>query len=257
MRIVSLTSDLGISDPYLADLKGNAYAKEPEIKLLDVNHNIKKFFIAEAAYNLKRCFRSFPSGSIHIIGVENPEYPDKDYIGVEAEGHYFFANNNGVVPLIVEESEMELVHLNNNHIPSNFPMRDILLPAALKIYNGQKLNEIGEPYSDEMIRLSHQRPVLLERIIRGTIIYVDSYGNAISNINQEHLDAYKHLGKPIINYSRRDYIRNISFTYNDVPEGEKLCFFNEGGNLEIAISMGNASQLLGLNAGNTIMIEFE
>lgn len=255
MTIITLTTDLGLRDFYVPSVKGMIYQEIADATVVDITHQIKPFDIAEAAFILGNTFTDFPQGTIHLVSVESDQDTQGTFLLASIEGQYILAKDNGLLSLITEQPPNELIKFqaaDQHHL--KFPLKHMLAQKAVEIAKGSPLDALGTPDGDIVMR-THLRPILLENVVRGTVIYVDNFGNVITNISQNDLDRYPNATQVKINYSRNEYIKRIYNHYEDVPEGEKVCLFGTKGYLEIAINKGNASQLLGLNTGHTIILE--
>lgn len=255
--IITLTSDFGLRDYYVSALKGYIYSHLPTANIVDISHQIKPFHIAEAAFILRSAYKNFPRGTIHLICMDSDMQKATDFILVKYDGHFFLARDNGVISLVISGAPEEIIKLkcdDKKHLL--FFARDVLAEAALTLIKEGEDKIKGEKLK-HITALSNLKAILTGDVIRGTVIYVDNFGNAVTNIQPGHLERYKKMGIPIINYTRNEYIDKISTHYDDVPEGERLCLFGNTGFLEIAINKGSASQLLGLYTGHVILVEFE
>jgi S-adenosyl-L-methionine hydrolase (adenosine-forming) len=166
------------------------------------------------------------------------------------------AKDNGLIPLIIDNTPDKIIRLNKK---SNedllFPLKNIMARAACRLAVSRNEYDLGLA-SKEIYTVTTLNPMLERDIIRGTILYIDNYGNAITNIRKSHLERYDPDKKTAISFGRRISVNKISELYSDVPEGEVVCLFGSGGLLEIAINKGSAAQLLGLQLKNAILIEF-
>ncbi len=254
MSIITLTTDFGLKDHYSAILKGHLLDKNPNLNIVDITHNIKKYDIVQASYLLKNSFYCFPKGSIHIASVNN--YPDnrKCFLAIRKEGHYFIGPDNGLFSLMFDDLREDMYELEYNVRPE-FPLSTLYSNAVGHIASGRPFNEIGIPVVSIEQRLSLQA-VTTENQIRGSVIHVDDYENVIVNITR---DKFNEIGKSrtfSIYFKRNNPIKNLVSNYADVPIGEMLCHFNSADHLEIAINMGKASTLLGLKKDDGIEVEF-
>jgi S-adenosylmethionine hydrolase len=272
MQIITLTTDMGLIDHYVASLKGTILRLSPKTQIVDVSHTVKPFNISEAAFYLCSCFRDFPIGTIHVVGVDSE--PIVNFTGSEGsfpsillfEGHYFIANDNGFFGAFLEEYQPEkfwrLDDVLSNQNLFRFPTKNMLIPAACKIAEGMNIDEFASPYST-FKKAFALNAVIEPNLIKGNIRHIDSYGNLITNV---HKDLFERFGKDTpftIYFRKRDYyIDLISVTYNEVPEGEKVAVFNDNNYLEIAInrgannSGGGAEKLFGVHRGDVVRIEF-
>jgi len=138
----------------------------------------------------------------------------------------------------------------------HFPLADIFVRAACHLAQGGKLNQIGLPV-DTIEKKMNLQPIIDKNQIKGSVIYIDSFQNVITNITKEFFNNIQRGRRFILYFKRNETIHNLSWHYNEVPEGEKLCLFGISDHLEIAINKGNASGLLGLNIGDSVMLDFE
>ncbi len=257
MGIITLTTDLGLRDFYVPSVKGRIYTHSPETKVVDITHQIKPFNIAEAAFLLSNAYRDFPEFTTHLVSIESDFDTQGDFVLAQVNNHYFIAKNNGLISLITDEPTQKIRKLTeSDRSLLKFPLKEVMADIAIELDHGTLLDELGEPM-DEMVARANLRPILLEGVIRGTVIYVDNFGNAISNITKQTLERYSEKKQISINYNKTNYIKAIQEHYEDVPEGECIALFGVNGYLEIAINKGNASQLLGLHIGHTIIVECE
>ncbi len=258
MPIITLTSDLGNKDFYLAAVKGSILSGLPDARIVDITHQIPSYNIAQAAFIVGNAFHYFPEGTVHIVSVDNSYEANARFVALKAMGHYFIAPDNGLLSIFLKPEQIEKIVKINLRILSDyihFPIKDILVKSAIHLAKGGNIDLIGR----KMERLNYRtilQPIIDNKQIRGSIIYIDSFENAITNITKE---LFEEVGKNKsfqILFKRSETIEEISKSYSDVPEGEKLCLTGITGYLEIAINKGKASSLLGLNLGETIIIQF-
>jgi len=138
----------------------------------------------------------------------------------------------------------------------HFPLADIFVKAACHLAGGGKLSEIGLPIA-AMEKKMNLQPIVEKNMIKGAVIYIDSFQNVITNITKEFFNKVQQGRQFTLSFKRNETINHLSWHYNEVPEGEKLCLFGISDHLEIAINKGNASGLLGLNLGDSVIINFE
>ena len=275
MAIITLTTDFGHKDHFVGAIKGTIYKELSDAKIVDISHSIAPFNIQECAYILKNSYKNFPDGSIHIVGVDSELTPENQHIAVLVDNHYFIMANNGVIGLIISEIVPEkVVEIQlPNSIDSSFPEMDVFVKAASHIARGGKLEVIGRPFKD-LKDLREFNPRISDdgKTISGSVIYIDNYGNVVTNIQQ---NTFKSIGKgrPFELHARNKKIREIHKKYSDIinydldksqrkSPGELLALFNSSGYVEIAIyksdlnTVGGASTLLGLDYRDTVIINF-
>lgn len=276
MPIITLTTDFGIKDHFVSAVKGAIYTELPEAIIVDISHEISPFHITQAAYIIQNAYKSFPKGSIHIVGIDSELNPENKHIAVQLDDHYFICANNGLISLIASEfNPVKIVEINiHDAIDTNFPVLDVFVAVACHIARGGTLEVIGKSI-DTIKLIKGITPIVNvgDKQIVGSIIYIDNYGNVITNITRK---LFEDIGKG------RDFkitARNAVFTtiyerYSDAinfniekskreEDGKKLAIFNSSGYLELAIyksnpkTVGGASSLFGLHYRDTVSINFE
>lgn len=257
MAIITLTTDLGSKDFYQAALKGSIVRHLPTANIIDITHEIAAFNIPHAAFVLKNAFHYFPEDTVHLIGIDSVYHERTRYLALRYKKHYFVGSDNGIFSLLFDEEPEEIVEINImqdlNYL--HFPLSDIFAKAACHLANGGKLTEIGIPTNQLEQRMTLQ-PVIEGDVIRGAVIYIDSFQNVITNITKDIFTRYQKNRNFTLYFRRNESINTLSWHYNEVPEGEKLCLFGISNHLEIAMNKGNASGLLGLHVGDIVRIEF-
>lgn len=255
MSIVTLTSDFGAQDYYVALLKGAILSRQNPIQLIDITHNVKNYNIVQAAFIFKNAWQSFPEGTIHILSINDFDNEHQGFLAIKHAGHYFIGPDNGLFWLVFEKMPDEVYELPKIEI-SNFPLKDIYASAVAHIILQKSLQKIGKRLQSIVQRIALQ-PVTSQAHIRGSVIHIDNYDNVIVNIGRE---LFEKIGKDrpfSLYFKRHEPITQLSKNYYDVPVGEILCRFNSADCLEIAINMGKASSLLGLNIEDVVQIDFQ
>jgi S-adenosylmethionine hydrolase len=252
MHVVTLTTDFGTKDYYVAELKGSLLSTSAGISIVDVSHSIESYDIVQAAFFLSSVYTRFPKGTIHIISVFNYYDEYVEHIVIEREGYYYIAPNNGVLSLLFEdirEEEIHKIEFKNGHIASR------MAHAVGVITHGLPLSELG-PHPVEVTRKMGIQPVITNNQIRATIIHIDHYENVVVNLSRSLFEKIRGDRPFSLYYKQTEPITKISKNYGDAPVGETLCLFNSAGYLEIAVNMGKASSMYNLNKDETIQINF-
>lgn len=275
MAIITLTTDFGTKDHFVAALKGTILKELSNASIVDISHEISPFNIQECAYILKNSYRAFPKGTIHIVGLDAEQSSENEHIIVFADGHYFISANNGVISLITKEVSPDAVFEIN--MPSSkktaFPTHSVFLHVACHIGRGGKPEVIGKPFAN-LKELKEFEPRVLNdgRSIAGNVIYIDNYGNVVSNIQKSLFEAYRN-GRKFEIVARTSTITSIHESYNGIVNynlernqrkgpGDLLALYNSSDYIELAIyksdlnTVGGASTLLGLGYRDTITINF-
>jgi len=276
MPIITLTTDFGLKDHFAGAVKGAIYSELADAKIVDISHNVSPFHITEAAYIIQNAYRNFPEGTIHIIGIDSEQTPENKHIAVKLEGHYFVCANNGIMSMITRTIvPEEVVEINiHDRIKTNFTELDVFVQVACHIARGGTLGVIGKPIK-EIRAITGIMPVINseQKQIIGNVIYVDNYGNVITNITRR---LFEEVGKSrsFRIQARRAHFTGIYDKYCDAinfdiektkreEDGKKIALFNSSGYLELAIyksnpsTVGSASTLFGLDYRDTVTVNFD
>jgi S-adenosylmethionine hydrolase len=255
MQIVTLITDFGSKGYRTGALKGAILSSVPQAVLVDISHDITPFEIGEAAFVLSASYPHFPSGTIHVINVYNYYDQQNRLIFFERQGQFFIGPDNGIFSLIFDD-------LNNNvySFAKESSRPDYKLQIGRIIHNLMQedisLEDIGYKVEDARQKMLLQ-PVIAEDQIRGSVIYIDRYGNAVLNINKELFERIREGRSFALFFKRHDPICKISSHFMEADIGAPLCSFNAQGWMEIAVNLGRASSLLGLKEGDAVQIEFK
>ena len=261
MAIITLTTDLGTTDSYLASVKGAIHSQLKEVQIVDISNHIEPFNIQQAAYILRNCFKDFPAETVHIISVDDELSVTTDHLAVKANSHYFIGADNGFFSLLLNEVKPEKIVKLNISLTSNcmtFATKNIFVPAACHIARGGTIEIIGTATKDFRVKRIELKAVLQKDMIRGAVVHVDSYGNAVTNISKDEFRRVQKGRSFTIVFGREDeMITDLSEKYKDVTTAEKLALFGENDQLQIAMNKGQASKLLGLKLHEIVRIEFK
>ncbi len=256
MPVLTLTTDWGHKDHYIAAVKGSILSQIPDAVIVDISHEVPPFNTETASFVIRNCYRNFPKDSIHIIGVNTLADIESPHLVIKYEDQYFIGADNGIFSLIFDENPEEIyeIEVMQDSDYFTFSTRDVFVKVAGMIAQGVDLKEFGKKIDKINQKLAFH-PVVEQNTIKGIVIHIDNYENAISNIHEKLFrDILK--GKPFSISFRGYEIKKISKSYDDVPVGEILAIFGSGGFLEIAMNQGNAASLLGLHFKDTIRIEY-
>ncbi|MBK8347494.1 MAG: SAM-dependent chlorinase/fluorinase [Saprospiraceae bacterium] len=255
MQIVSLTTDYGSKDFYVAELKASILTNKNDFSIIDISHEIDRFDIVQAAFYVQNAMTSFPEGSIHIVAV-NCNYKRKsEYICFEKNNSYFIGPNNGIFSLIFDHLDESNIYQIVAPNPEQISVNAIFSHAAAYIGHGLPLSEIGNIVSVFSKKLVIQ-PVVTSQQIRATIIHIDHFENIVVNLKKELFDKVRNNRNFELYYKPNDPITFLSRDYGDVSIGDAVAFFNSAGYLEIALNMDKASSMLNLMKNEMIQINF-
>ncbi len=255
MSVITITSDFGLQDYYLASIKGALLCETLQYPLVDITHNIESHDIVQAAFIFKNAWKHFPPESIHLISVKNFFGKKKRFLVFKKNEHYFVGPDNGLFSLVFEEWPDEPVFVLEPEEESSFPLKAVFAKAVKHIIDKKELAGLG-PEGGEVVQRITFQPVITKGEIRGSVIHIDRYENVIVNISQVLFEQMAEGREFSIFFKRHDPITRICRHYHEAPVGEPLCLFNSSGYLEIAINMGKAGSLLGLKVEDSIHIYF-
>lgn len=275
MAIITLTTDFGEKDHFAGATKGAIYSELPDVKIVDISHSIAPFNVPEAAYIILNAYSNFPKGTIHLIGIDSELNKENKHIAVKLDDHYFVCANNGIMSMICAEIAPEkIVEINiHDKIESSFAVLDVFVKVACHIARGGTLEVIGKviedikPIKDIVPFVNDDKTQII-----GSIIYIDNYGNVVTNIKKRFFESVQ-KGRPFEVSARNYKFSTIHSKYSDIinfeiekskrhDEGRKMVVFNSSNYLEIALyksntaTVGSASSLLGLGLRDTITVNF-
>ncbi|HRG58775.1 MAG TPA: SAM-dependent chlorinase/fluorinase [Bacteroidia bacterium] len=256
MPTITLTSDLGTQDFYLAAIKGTLLGLLKDIHIIDITHQIPSFDIFKAAETLKHCYHFFPEGSIHCILVNPQSHLKAPILLCKYNGHYFLGPDNGLFSFLFDENPEIIVRVNENQnaIKSSFPFIDLYIPTLRLLIENSAVESIGS-FENDYVRKSPFNSFGKEDVLHGYFWHIDKFGNCISNINKELFDKVGQGQKFLLDIKGQEE-NNILTHYDEKQGGTLMVFFNFLGLLEVAINNGNASQLLGLSRNDKVIIRF-
>jgi S-adenosylmethionine hydrolase len=253
MGLITLLTDFGYRDHYVAALKARLLQLAPALPVVDISHAVEPFDIAHAVYVLGSVFRDFPAGSVHVVGVnDHGAGPTPTWHAARYQDHFIVTADNGLLALLCDGSPEELVALPAAETPS--PTRDVLLPAAVALAQGEALSSLG-PVVTEFHRLNNRQVRLQDDRITGHVAHVDHYGNLVTNISRNAVEVVGR-GRPLTVHFGREVVRELQPHFSAAEPGEAVTVFNSQGCLCLGICQGNASELLGLHFDSQVDVRF-
>lgn len=258
MRIITLTTDFGIKDSYAGAMKGVILSINSDAKILDITHLISHQNIFEAAIVISEVYKYFPKGTIHI-GVVDPGVGSKRKpILIETERYFFIGPDNGLFSLALKKERIKkAVHITAKKyflkdVSSTFHGRDIFAPVAAHLSLGKKPDSFGKPLNTRPQLIDMPEPTKKNTSIIGEVIYIDSFGNLITNINKEDIAR---LNKPFEIIIKSIRIKGISKTYANGKKGKPIAIVGSSNHLEIACYLGSAFENLQIKQGERIEVK--
>ncbi|MBN1216792.1 MAG: SAM-dependent chlorinase/fluorinase [Candidatus Lokiarchaeota archaeon] len=269
-RIIALITDFGIKGThYIASMKAIIFKICPMANIIDISHSITPFSIIEASYILKTSYSYFPKGSIFIIVVDPGVGSKRDILILETKDNYYFIGpDNGIFTHISHSAINCFIAKNknyfNNPISNTFHGRDIMAPLAAYLYNRIEPNEFGPKINvNNILQLTLDFKIINNQEIEGIIQYIDTFGNAITNIeiDNDHIvnsNIFLENGQKLKLYIKNnEYACNYSLYFESIPKKSLLIIKGSTDYLEISINKGNASDKLNIFTGDKIKIKFD
>jgi len=255
LPLITLLTDFGSKDYFVASMKGVILRINSEARIIDISHDIGPHHIAEAAYCLQACYRTFPEGAVHVVVVDPGVGGHRRPILAKTGRYYFVAPDNGVLtPILNLEEDIEIREIENRQyqLPSpgaTFHGRDVFAPAAAWLAKGTALSSFGRLVPDP-VRMNWPQPRMTARTIIGEIVYIDRFGNLISNISCAQVDAGK-LGRPEIRVGEH-LIGNLVANYSEGQADVLHALINSNGMLELFLKERPASECLKIGVGAVV-----
>ncbi len=274
MSVITFTSDYGLVDHRVSSVKGAILNLKEDITIVDITHQIQAYNLLQTAYIVRNAYSFFPKGTVHIISVDSFYTKERKCILYKSDDHYFIAADNGVLSLIFYDLKPEAIYeiTFNNRFDDEvrFTSTDIFAPVAVHLQNGGLPEVIGRKITESK-QLSFPRAVFneSENMLIGEIMYIDNFGNVVSNISKKTFEKSSVGYENFIVKFRNLALSRIYGQYTDLVHdwtkeqefhGKAAAVFNDAGLLELTIYKGNgengAKTLFGLRVGESIFIEF-
>ncbi len=239
--LITLLTDFGSADSYVAEVKGVLLSQVHGAALVDITHQIPPGDVRAAQYVLSRVWHRFPQGSVHLAVVDPGVGTDRRALAASLAGHFFVAPDNGLLSFLPADAQFAALPVPATAAPT-FHARDVFAPAAGQLALGASLSHVGHPIGD-VYRAPLPAPHHDGSVVIGEVIYVDRFGTLISNIPGQAVEPgvrIKVAGTEIGTLAR---------TFGDVARGALVAVVGSGGTVEIAVRDGSAARLLGVGVG--------
>jgi S-adenosylmethionine hydrolase len=244
---ITLLTDFGTADSYVAEVKGCLLGAAPGAALVDVTHSVVPGDVRAAAYLLGRVWYRFPQGTIHLAVVDPGVGTTRAALALAAHGHYFVGPDNGLLSYVLRDAEVRIVSLPTpDGASATFHGRDLFAPAAAALASATPLALLGEPFAGMPVRLAHTEPHYEGKAVVGQVVYVDRFGTMVTNLTPELVPSYANLEVEGLE------VGPLRRTFGDVPTGGLVAYVGSGGQVEIAVRDGSASRRLGMGVGGKV-----
>ena len=253
--IITLTTDFGTKDWFVGTIKGVILRIQPGATVLDITHEIPAGNLRAAAFALAASCRFFPRGTIHVAVVDPGVGSRRGAILVQTSDYFFLGPDNGILSWALKREKIQSVRRLENEkyfllpVSQTFHGRDVFAPVAAHLSEGVPLKNFG-PEQKEFIRLPWPEPKRLAGKLQGEIIYIDRFGNAITNLNSEWLADLDAAKVYILAAGHR--LSGVKGFYQEAPAGRAVALVSSSGFLEIAVNGGSAAAKLRLRIGDKV-----
>jgi hypothetical protein len=244
MPIITLLTDFGTADSYVAEVKGVLLSRAPTAILVDVSHEVPPGQVRAAQYILSRVWPRYPAGTVHLVVVDPGVGTDRRALAAQAGGHRFVGPDNGLFASLPDDARFVALPVLRDAAPT-FHARDVFAPAAARLAAGARLEDLGNAVSD-VVRTPVAVPRVSDTAVVGAVIYVDRFGTLISDIPKEVIrpGAPIKVADAVVGPLRR--------TFGDVAPGKLVAYVGSGGTVEIAVRDGSAATVLGAGVGAAV-----
>ena len=245
MPLVTLLTDFGTADGYVAEMKGVLLTGAPGAQLVDVSHEVPAQDVEFARLTFARYWRRFPAGTVHLVVVDPAVGTSRAALAVESDGRFAVGPDNGVLsPAMLHPGARAVALPIPPGAAPTFHGRDVFAPAAARLLRGDALEDLGAPYSDAALRRTPEAQRRPDGGQDGVVLAVDRFGNLITNLTGRGDGTVELAGR----------LLRIVHTYGDATEGELLALVGSHGLLEVAVRGGNAARTLGIGRGAPVTL---
>ena len=264
MSVITLLTDFGNQDAYVAIMKGVILSINPQATIIDITHEIAPQDVRQAAYLIPHTSRYFPQKTVHIVVVDPTVGSSRAIIALRAQGQTFVAPDNGVLSLLLADRKVDTACRVENAayflkpVSNTFHGRDIFAPVGAHLSLGLSFEKIGPPLATSAVeRLNFPVPKLTGNgQLVGTVIAVDRYGNLITNLDWNTIKwHYPKAEREKLKFRIGGHsIMGLSRTYEEVTPQRSLVLVGSRGLLEISVNRGSAAELFGMTADSSFIV---
>ena len=247
MALITLLTDFGTADPYVAEMRGVLYSRAPGVILADMSHGIPPGDVSAAAYLFGRTWHRFPVGTIHLVVVDPGVGTGRAALAFSGAGHWFVGPDNGVFTSALDRADAPLMAISAGpDAAPTFHGRDLFSPTAAALATGAPLASLGEPLPTLPVRLTLPAPFYEGKTVVGEVISVDRFGNLVTNLTSAEVPPYA-----VVEVDETE-VGPLRRTFSDVDSGSLLAYVGSGGQVEIAVRDGSAARRIGLGVGGRV-----
>lgn len=255
MKAITFTTDFGFNDWFVGTMKGVILRTAPNASIVDLTHGIAPGDIRAGAFALAAAYHYFPAGTIHVAVVDPGVGSERAGAVIETENYFFVEPDNGVFSFALRGERLRSIHRLENpkfqltEVSRTFHGRDVFAPAAAHLSRGVPAGQFG-PRVHDLVQLDWPEPAATRSGLRGEVVHLDHFGNAITN-----LPASRVLASGATKVTVGGKTVPLRECYADVPRGKPVAVIGSSGLLEIAINGGNAAKALKLKCGSKVSLD--
>jgi S-adenosylmethionine hydrolase len=255
VNVITLTTDFGTRDWFVGTMKGAILGVNPRSAIVDITHEIPPGNVRAGAFALMASRKFFPKGTVHVAVIDPGVGSARKMIAVQTRDYFFLGPDNGVLSFALEWEKIQAVHALTNEsfflqpVSRTFHGRDIFAPVAAHLSKGLPIRRFG-PALKSFHRLVWPQPCVGRNEIRGEIVYIDRFGNAITNLRGDELPKRTTKNWQLHFKARR--VCPVAAFYQAVPDNKAVAVVGSSGFLEIAVNGGSAAELFRLKVGDRI-----
>ena len=253
MNPIVLITDFGTGSPYVAEMKGAMLKQRAQLLIVDGTHDIPPQDVNQGAFVLRQLAAAFPAQSVFVVVVDPGVGTSREILLVEHQQQYFIGPDNGVLTFVFDEAAVLAVDVErhfSDSISTTFHGRDVMGPLAARLScDSSTFRRLTRPPVNTPVQLRLPQPQVQGSAIVGELVYVDRFGNLISNISRADLLFER---TPSVQF--RDVVMPVVRTYSDVPAGTPIALVGSGNWLEIAVTNGNARDHFDAHVGDDLQV---
>lgn len=257
--IITLLTDFGLKDPYVASMKGVILSINPQCTLVDITHQVSPYDIKEGAFILAQAYSTFPKGTIHLSvvdpGVGSPRKP----ILFVTKNYFFIGPDNGLFTFALKREKLKKVIALGKmefflpEVSPTFHGRDLFAPVAAHLSFGIAPESFGRVIKS-WNEISFPEPVLRQEKLIGEVVHIDTFGNLVCNIDYKNLLKFSKSRPFVIKIGKRT-MRGLKKGYWEGRKDEPMALIGSGGFLEISVREGNAQKVLKMKKGDRVQVQ--
>ena len=243
--IVTLLTDFGTADGYVAELKGVLLSLAPEAQVVDASHDLPPHDVESARLAVARFWRRFPPRTVHLVVVDPGVGSARRALAVASRDLFLVGPDNGALsPALLMPGARAVTLPVPPQASATFHGRDVFAPAAAQLLAGAPLEALGEPCDDPLVRRTPEAHRLADGAVRGEVIAVDRFGNLITNLITRRGGSVEIAGRRV----------PLARTYADAPPGALIALTGSSGLVEIALRDGSAARALAQGRGAPVIL---